>query len=84
MQRYKAVIKLVRAATVVAIVAVGTAAIAQRIPSSEMPGRERERFTDPPPPLSQSGGSIFSNGPTSLPTVRTHRRKSHARRYPKS
>jgi hypothetical protein len=84
MQRHKAVIMAVRAATALAIVVVSTAAIAQRIPSSEMPGRERERFTDPPQPLSQSGGSVFSTVPTWPPAVKRHRRNPHARGYPKS
>jgi hypothetical protein len=74
-------ITLVRVAIVMAMIGAGTAAIAQKIPSSEMPGRERERFTDPPQPLSRSGGSIFSRGSTySPPGVKRRSHQSHARK----
>jgi len=74
-------ITLLRVAIVMAAIGVGTAAIAQKIPSSEMPGRERERFTDPPQPLSRSGGSIFSPGPTYPPPSAYQSRKSRGRRH---
>jgi hemolysin activation/secretion protein len=44
---------------VIAAAVVPCAAVAQVIPPSEQPGRERERFVTPPPPLSQPGGPTF-------------------------
>jgi hemolysin activation/secretion protein len=43
-----------------ALVMVSAAAMAQVIPPSAQPGRERERFTQPPAPLSQPGGAAIS------------------------
>ena len=45
------------AAAILALILGMAAAYAQavRIPNSEMPGRERERFVDPPAPKSQPG-----------------------------
>ncbi len=62
------------------IVACGTAA-AQTIPPSEMPGRERERFTEPQPPRVQPGGSMFS--PFSPPEA-IHTPGYPKRRHPKA
>jgi len=50
----------VRTAAVLAIIGIATPAFAQRIPPSEMPGRERERFTDPLPPPRAQPGPMFS------------------------
>jgi hypothetical protein len=72
-----------RAAAALAIIATcigaNAAALAQLIPPSAMPGRERERFVDPPPPLSQPGGSVFST-PTYSPSgaIRSSR---HSKRH---
>jgi hypothetical protein len=49
-----------RTAAVLAIIGIATPALAQRIPPSEMPGRERERFTDPLPPPRARPGPMFS------------------------
>jgi hemolysin activation/secretion protein len=53
-----------RIAAALAIAIVSTAAIAQVIPPSAQPGRERERFTQPPAPQAQPGGP-----PVSLPST---------------
>jgi hemolysin activation/secretion protein len=53
-----------RTAAALAIAIVSTAAIAQVIPPSAQPGRERERFTQPPAPQAQPGGP-----PVSLPST---------------
>ena len=45
-----------RAVAALAIVAVPVVAVAQVIPPSELPGRERERFTQPPAPQAQPAG----------------------------
>ena len=48
----------IAAAAAILALLLGTAATnaqAIRIPNSEMPGRERERFVDPPAPKSQPG-----------------------------
>ena len=44
-----------------------TAAAAQAIPSSDLPGRERERFTQPPAPLAQPGGPAITLPSTVAP-----------------
>jgi hypothetical protein len=84
-QRWSRVRRLAAAAMVVAAATMfgaGTAALAQgsrpAIPSSEMPGRERDRFTDPPA-LSRSGGAIFTPGSTFSPPAQhyRHRRPRH-------
>ena len=69
-----------RAVAVLAILGVCTTSLAQVIPPSEMPGRERERFTDPPPPRAQPGGSIFSPPGAIYAPRNTKRRppKAHA------
>jgi hemolysin activation/secretion protein len=51
-------------AVVMAALGSSCAAIAQVIPPSEQPGRERERFTQPPTPRAQPGGP-----PISLPST---------------
>jgi hypothetical protein len=68
-----------RVAITLLIAAFCTTALAQRIPPSESLGRERERFTDPQPPRSQYGGSIFSQpGVIYLPGKRrTHSARTH-------
>jgi hemolysin activation/secretion protein len=49
------------------IAAVPLAAAAQVIPPSEQPGRERERFIQPPTPLSQPGGEAIALPSTTAP-----------------
>jgi hypothetical protein len=49
-----------RTAAVLAIIGIATPALAQLIPPSERPGRERERFTDPLPPPRAQPGPMFS------------------------
>jgi hemolysin activation/secretion protein len=57
-----------RATVALALVIVATAAMAQPVvPSSVQPGREQQRFTEPPPPLSQPGGSAISLPSTVAP-----------------
>jgi hemolysin activation/secretion protein len=53
-----------RVTAALAIAIVSTAALAQVIPPSAQPGRERERFTQPPVPRAQPGGP-----PVSLPST---------------
>jgi hemolysin activation/secretion protein len=43
---------------ILAIVGVSATATAQPVPPSAQPGRERERFVDPPAPRAQPGGTI--------------------------
>ncbi len=50
-----------------AMVMASTAVMAQVIPPSAQPGRERERFTQPPVPLSQPGGPAISLPSTTAP-----------------
>jgi hemolysin activation/secretion protein len=47
-------------AAALAMVSVSFAAIAQVVPPSDQPGRERERFERPPVPLAQPGGPAIS------------------------
>ena len=47
--------------------AIGPAATAQVIPPSEQPGRERERFTQPPTPLAEPAGENISLPSTTAP-----------------
>jgi hypothetical protein len=65
-----------RLALAMMIAAIPVVAAAQAIPPSDMPGRERERFVDPPAPRAQSGGSIFSPAPA---PQRPHKEKSKKR-----
>jgi hemolysin activation/secretion protein len=44
------------------------AASAQVLPRSDLPGRERERFVTPPPPLAQPGGPVVVLPSTAPPT----------------
>jgi hemolysin activation/secretion protein len=50
-----------------AMVVAATAAMAQAVPPSVQPGRERERFTPPQAPLSQPGGTAISLPSTVAP-----------------
>jgi hemolysin activation/secretion protein len=50
-----------------ALVVVATAAMAQPVPPSVQPGRERERFTEPPPPQAGPGGQAISLPSTVAP-----------------
>lgn len=52
---------------VFAMLLLATTARAQVIPPSEQPGRERERFTQPPAPLAQPGGEGISLPSTTAP-----------------
>ncbi|HEV3371852.1 MAG TPA: POTRA domain-containing protein [Xanthobacteraceae bacterium] len=57
-----------RAIAALALVVVATAAEAQPVvPSSVQPGREQQRFTEPPPPQSQPGGPAISLPSTVAP-----------------
>lgn len=56
-----------RLLAVLAIASVATEAYAQLIPPSEQPGRERERFTQPPTPRAVSGGPIIRLPSTEAP-----------------
>ena len=50
-----------------AIAAVPVVAVAQVIPPSELPGRERERFTEPPTPQAQPAGPSITLPSTVAP-----------------
>jgi hemolysin activation/secretion protein len=57
-----------RVIAALALVVVATAAMAQPvIPSSAQPGRERERFTEPPPPQAEPGGTAIALPSTVAP-----------------
>ena len=58
---------LCRVIAALALVIFTTAAVAQPIPPSAQPGRERERFTEPPAPLAQPGGQAISLPSTVAP-----------------
>ena len=59
---------LCRVIAALALVIFTTAAMAQPvIPPSAQPGRERERFTEPPAPLAQPGGAAISLPSTVAP-----------------
>jgi len=58
---------LCRVIAALALVIFTTAAVAQPIPPSAQPGRERERFTEPPAPLAQPGGAAISLPSTVAP-----------------
>jgi hemolysin activation/secretion protein len=47
-------------AVAVALVCASSAATAQIVPPSDLPGRQRERFETPPVPLAQPGGPIIT------------------------
>ena len=55
-------------AVIAAALLVASTAIAQVIPPSEQPGRERERFTQPPAPQAQPGPGAISLA-ASVPTA---------------
>jgi hemolysin activation/secretion protein len=62
-----------RVIAALALVVVATAAMAQPvIPPSVQPGREQQRFTEPPPPLSQPGGRAISLPSTVAPKGADH------------
>jgi len=67
-----------RTAAVLAIIGTATPALAQRIPPSEMPGRERERFTDPLPPPRARPGPMFSPPGVIYSPRGTNRHRAHA------
>ena len=71
-----------RTAAVLAIIGIATPTLAQLIPPSERPGRERERFTDPlPPPRAQPGPMFSPPGVIYAPHGRSsHRHRAHASR----
>src|SRR5665647_1600574 len=56
-----------RIAAALAIALVSTTAVAQVIPPGAQPGRERERFTQPPVPRAQPGGPGVSLPSTVAP-----------------
>lgn len=58
---------LYRMAVAIAIGFIPVAAIAQVIPPSEQPGRERERFEQPQAPLAQPGGAAIALPSTTAP-----------------
>src|SRR5580692_4351391 len=58
---------LCRVIAALALVIFTTAAVAQPIPPSAQPGRERERFSEPPAPLAQPGGAAISLPSTVAP-----------------
>jgi hemolysin activation/secretion protein len=59
---------LCRLMAALALVIITTAAVAQPvIPPSAQPGRERERFTEPPAPLAEPGGQAISLPSTVAP-----------------
>jgi hypothetical protein len=74
-----------RIAAVLAIIGIATPTLAQRIPPSEMPGRERERFTDPlPPPRARPGPMFSPPGVIYAPhDTKSRRHKAHAARKQK-
>jgi hemolysin activation/secretion protein len=58
---------LLRLAAALAMALVPFAAVAQVIPPSELPGRERERFIEPPAPQAQSAGPTITLPSTVAP-----------------
>ncbi|HEY6256048.1 MAG TPA: POTRA domain-containing protein [Xanthobacteraceae bacterium] len=60
------------ALVVVASIATTTAMAQPAIPSSVLPGREQQRFTEPPPALSQPGGAAISLPSTVAPKGADH------------
>jgi hemolysin activation/secretion protein len=62
-----------RVIAALALVVFATAAMAQPVvPPSVQPGRERERFTEPPPPLAEPGGQAISLPSTVAPKGADH------------
>jgi hypothetical protein len=72
-------LRIVVVTAILALITCASSTCAQpiRIPNSEMPGRERERFVDPPSPKSQPGRWL-----TPAPSTTAHpvskRRRGHA------
>ena len=61
-----------RVIAALALVVFATTAVAQVIPPSVQPGRERERFTEPPAPLAEPGGQAISLPSTVAPKGADH------------
>src|ERR1700730_1358539 len=59
-------------ATALAMVCVSFAAIAQIVPPSDLPGRERFRFETPSPPLAQPGGPVIALPGVAAPPGAAH------------
>ena len=59
-------VELLRLAAMAVVVGIPMAAAAAQIPPSEQPGRERQRFTEPPAPLSKPIGPTITL-PSSVP-----------------
>jgi hypothetical protein len=67
--------------TAFAVIWVCATAQAQRIPPSEMLGRERERFTDPQPPRAQPGPMFSAPYVTYSPgSTKRHRHTARSHR----
>src|SRR4030088_2834608 len=60
--------RAIRVAAVLAAAAVPFAASAQGIRGGDLPGRERERFVTPPPPLSEPRGPVIVLPSTAPPS----------------
>jgi hypothetical protein len=75
-------IMALRVATAFAVIGVCATALAQLIPPSAMPGRERERFIDPLPPPRAQPGPMFSP-PGAIYAPRSAKRKTHKAYAPK-
>jgi hemolysin activation/secretion protein len=56
-----------RLVAAMAIVTISAAAVAQTVPPSAQPGRERERFEEPRPPRAQPGGPMITLPSTVAP-----------------
>jgi hemolysin activation/secretion protein len=63
---------LCRVIAALALVVFATAAVAQVIPPSAQPGRERERFTEPVAPQAEPGGAAISLPSTVAPKGAEH------------
>jgi hemolysin activation/secretion protein len=59
--------QLRRAAFILAVACIPVSAIAQTLPASNLPGRERELFTQPPVPQAQPGAPAIALPSTSAP-----------------
>lgn len=68
-------LEIAGASAILALIIGTAAAYAQpvRIPNSEMPGRERERFVDPPAPKSQPGAWLTAPLTEAHPIVKRRR-----------
>jgi hemolysin activation/secretion protein len=56
----------------VGLVGFSVSAVAQVVPPSDLPGRERSRFTDPPPPLSRPAGPLVQLPAAAAPGAAAH------------